>query len=166
MSLRDGAARARAAGKLDDAFAALEAANHVAPGDPELLRELVAISRHELARLRGLCALPVTALAHLHGGTHKGDTLLELADVLYDKLDDAPLARVAMRDAADSFAGSRRDTTLRLLATEAASHLAWDLAVEAMSAIVPSSAAPSADPVQLATAFVAIRQERDRCRRR
>src|SRR5262249_9914032 len=43
-SLREAAGRARAAGKLDEAFATLETANHVSPGDPALLRELVEIA--------------------------------------------------------------------------------------------------------------------------
>ncbi len=151
LSLRDGAIRARAAGKLDDAFAALEAANHVAPGDPDLLREIIDLAMelrdHESA------ARHLDALSHIHTGTRKGETLLELADVCYDRLDDVSRARIAMREAAEAFTGSRRDTTLRLLATEAAAHLAWDLAVEANSAIAVERRSAS-DLVALATAFV------------
>ena len=48
-------------------------------------------------------------------------------------------ARAAMRAAADAFgSGTRRDATLRMLAIEAASHLAWDVAVDALNAIEPA----------------------------
>ncbi|MEO8845923.1 MAG: hypothetical protein ABI591_09085 [Kofleriaceae bacterium] len=151
LSLRDGAQRARAAGKIGDAFAALEAANHVAPGDPELLHELgeLAIELGDYpAAVRHL-----TARTELLTGTKKGDALQELADLYYDRVDDAPKARAAMREAAESFGGSRHDSTLRMLASEAATHLAWEVAVEALSAI-PAERRAAADLVSLATAFV------------
>ncbi|NVB78524.1 MAG: hypothetical protein HOV81_09040, partial [Kofleriaceae bacterium] len=152
LSLRDAAKRARAAGKLDETFAALEAANHVSPGDPEVLAELV-----ELALQLGdpkAAGMHLASLAELQTGPKKGDTLHQLADVYYDKLDDAPAARIAMRAAAEAFGpGTRRDATLRLLGSEAASHLAWDVAVEAASAIEPARRT-SSDVVLLASALV------------
>src|SRR5262249_58827529 len=87
-SLREAAARARAAGKLDDAFATLETANHVSPGDPTLLRELVEIATElhdNPAAVRHL-----THLASALTGARRGDALLEPADVYYDPLHDAP----------------------------------------------------------------------------
>ena len=74
LSLRDAATRARAAGKLDDAFASLEAANHVSPGDQDVLRELVELATelgdHEAA------AQHLRALADSQTGARKGDALL------------------------------------------------------------------------------------------
>ncbi|MFT3699046.1 MAG: hypothetical protein QM831_38225 [Kofleriaceae bacterium] len=151
LSLRDGARRARAAGRIGDAFAALEAANHVAPGDVELLHEL-----GELAIELGdypAAARHLGTRAELVTGTKQGEALQELADLYYDRIDDAPKAREAMRRAADAFTGMRRDTTLRLLATEASAHLAWDVASEALAAI-PADRRTSTDLVALASAFV------------
>ncbi|MEO8705292.1 MAG: tetratricopeptide repeat protein, partial [Kofleriaceae bacterium] len=134
LSLRDAAVRARAAGKLDEALATLETANHVSPGDPSVLRELV-----DLAGLTGdheAAARHLAALAELTPGTRRGDVLLELADLAYDKLDDGARGREAMRAAADAFgSGARRDATLRMLANEAATHLAWNIVVESFAAI-------------------------------
>jgi len=134
LSLRDAATRARAAGKLDEALATLETANHVSPGDPAVLRELVELATatddHEAA------ARHLTALAELTTGARRGDTLLELADIYYDKLEDAQRGRDTMREAAKSLgSGARRDATLRMLASEASTHLAWSVAVEALTAI-------------------------------
>jgi len=136
LSLRDAAARARAAGKLEDALATLEAANHVNPGDPTLVRELVDIAT-ELGD-HANAARHLTELAELHGpaGVHRGNDLLELADIYYDKLEDLPRARQAMRAAAEAFGPrARRDSTLRMLAAEASSNLAWDASVDALAAI-------------------------------
>jgi Tfp pilus assembly protein PilF len=58
-----------------------------------------------------------------------------------------------MSDAAEAFGrGARRDATLRLLASEAASHLGWDAASHALAAIEPARRTAS-DVVQLATAL-------------
>lgn len=136
QTLRDAAARARVIGKLDEALATLETANHASPGDIGVLRELV-----ELAQQLGdqeAATRHLAALAAVVTGSRRGDVLLELADVCYDKLDDAQRGRQAMRDAATAFgSGARRDTTLRMLAVEASSNLAWDIAVEALTSIVP-----------------------------
>src|SRR6185436_4639225 len=105
-----------------------ETANHVSPGDAATLRELVELATqlHD----HTAAARHLTALADQLTGARRGDALLELADIHYDKLDDAVRGREAMRNAADAFgSGSRRDATLRMLATEATSHLAWDIAV-------------------------------------
>jgi Tfp pilus assembly protein PilF len=136
-SLRDAAERERAAGKLGEALATLETANHVNPGDAALVRDLVDLAMqlgdHEAA------ARHLTALAALLAGARRGDALLELADLCYDRLDDVDRGRRAMRDAAEAFgSGARRDTALRMLAAETAANLAWDLAVEALSAIEPA----------------------------
>jgi len=151
LSLREAARRARAAGKIGDAFASLEAANHVAPGDVEVLAELgelaIELGDYEAA------ARHLNARADLLTGTKQGDALLELADLFYDRLDDALRARAAMRRAADQLGGTRRDSTLRLLASEASAHLAWDVAAEALSAI-PADRRASTDIVNLASAFV------------
>ncbi|MGN6110879.1 MAG: hypothetical protein ACTHU0_37600, partial [Kofleriaceae bacterium] len=150
-SLRDAAARARAAGKLDDALATLETANHVAPGDPALLRDLA-----ELATQLGDHPAAARHLEELAGqltGARRGDALRELADVRYDRLDEHAAGRAAMRAAADAFgAGARGDATLRLLAAEASAHLAWAVAVEALSAI-SHDRRTSTDVLQLATAL-------------
>ena len=151
LSLREAARRARAAGKVGDAFASLEAANHVAPGDTDVLAELgelaIELGDYEAA------ARHLTARCDLLSGTKKGDALLELADLFYDRLDDAPRARTAMRRAADQLGGTRHDSTLRLLASEASAHLAWDVAAEALSAI-PAERRASTDLVNLASAYV------------
>ena len=153
QTLRDAAARARTAGKLGDAFASLEAANHVAPGDPGLLRELVDLASelgdHEAAARH--CA----ALADLLVGPRRGDALLELADLCYEQLADAPRARAAMRAAADAFGGTsrRRDATLRVLASEAGTHLAWDVVIDALEAI-SADRLGKPDLAALATALV------------
>jgi tetratricopeptide (TPR) repeat protein len=151
LSLREAARRSRAAGKVHDAFASLEAANHVAPGDESVLRELVELSTelgdHE-ATVRHL-----RELADLQTGSRRGETLMQLADVYYDTVEDLQAAREAMRAAADAFGnGSRRDSALRMLASEAASHLAWDIAVESIRGIdVPRRS--MADHVLLASAL-------------
>jgi Tfp pilus assembly protein PilF len=151
LSLREAARRARAAGKLADAFASLEAADHVAPGDGEVLAELgelaIELGDYEAA------ARHLTARSELLTGAKRGDALLEVADLFYDRLDDALRARTAMRRAADHLGGTRRDSTLRLLASEAAAHLAWDVATEALSAI-PAERRASTDLVNLASSFV------------
>ncbi len=134
LSLRDAAARARAAGKLDEAFAALEAANHVNPGDLGLLRELVDLAQ-QLGD-REAAARHLTALAGGLEGTRRGDALLELAGIYYDQLDDLARARRAMRDAITAFgSGNRHDIASRMLATEAATNLAWDIAIAALEGI-------------------------------
>ncbi|MEO8553889.1 MAG: hypothetical protein ABI678_28140, partial [Kofleriaceae bacterium] len=151
LSFREAARRARSAGKIGDAFASLEAANHVAPGDVEVLTELA-----ELALELGdypAATRHLTARIELLSGTRRGEALLELADVYYDRLDDATRGRNAMREAADCFSGTRRDSTLRLLGSEASTHLAWDIASEALNAIPPERRA-SSDLVSLASAFV------------
>ncbi len=158
-SLRDGAARALAQGKVDEAFATLETANHVSPGDPVVLRELVELAL-QLGD-HGAAARHLSDLAGLAAGARKGDILLELADVLYDRVGDAPRAREAMQAAADAFgSGSRRDATLRMLANEAGTHLAWNIAVTALSAITAErQTAP--DVLALATALVRAGRDAD-----
>ena len=153
LSLRDAAARARAAGNAQDTFAALEAANHVSPGDPDVLRELV-----DLAIQLGdhaAAARHLIALSHVASGTKKGDALLQLADMYYDQLDDidAARARRCARRPRRSAPARAANGTLRMLASEAASHLAWDVAVDALSAIA-GPRRTSADVVGLATALV------------
>jgi len=152
LSLREAARRSRAAGKLDDALASLEAANHVSPGDTEVLRELVEIAT-DLEDFKA-AVTHLRALANVQTGARKGESLLALADLYHDKIGDDQLGRAAMREAADAFgSGSRRDTTLRLLASEAASHLAWDIAIEAVENIdVPRRT--GADHVLHATSLV------------
>jgi Tfp pilus assembly protein PilF len=168
LALREAAARSRAAGKVADAFASLEAANHVAPGDPELRRELVDLAG-ELGDFDA-AARHCAALADVLVGPRRGDALLELADLCYEQLADAPRARAAMRAAAEAFGpapgagpnGSvtrggppsrRRDATLRVLASEAGTHLAWDVAVEALEAI-GADRLGKPDIAQLATALL------------
>lgn len=151
LSLREGAKRARAAGKLQDALASLEAANHVSPNDQDVLREIVDIATelgdHESA------AKHLALLADLQTGSRKGETLLGLADIYYDRIEDVAAARGAMRDAAEAFGfGARRDSTLRLLASEAASHLAWNIAVDGITGIDPQRRT-AADVVLLANAL-------------
>ncbi len=152
LSLRDAAARSRAAGKLDDALASLETANHVSPGDVGVLRELVDVAS-EVGDHRA-AARHLAALAGAQAGARRADTLLELADLFYDQLDDAGAARSTMRDAADELGpGARRDATLRMLASESATHLAWDTAVDALGAIADDRRS-AADIIQLATALL------------
>jgi Tfp pilus assembly protein PilF len=152
LSLRDAALRARLAGKLDDAFATLEAANHVNPNDTNILQPLVEVAvelgDHEAA-VRHL-----TVLADLVTGSRRGNALLELAELYYDHIDDATRGRQAMRAAAEAFgSGARRDATLRMLASEARANLAWDTAVNALDSIaVPRRTAT--DITDLAQALV------------
>ena len=152
ITLREAAKRARTAGKLDEAFATLETANHVAPGDRDVLQELVELAQemgdHEAA------ARHLTALAELATGARKANLLLELAEVYFDHLDDPAHGRLALRAAAEAFGkGARREATLRMLAAEARANLAWDAAVEALRAITPSKRT-SADVGDLAHALV------------
>ena len=152
LSLRDAAARSRAAGKLDDALASLETANHVSPGDVGVLRELVDVASE--VGDHSAAARHLAALAGAQSGARRADTLLELADLFYDQLDDAGAARSTMRDAADELGpGARRDATLRMLASESATHLAWDSAVDALGAIADDRRT-AADIIQLATALL------------
>jgi tetratricopeptide (TPR) repeat protein len=152
LSLRDAARRARAAGKLDECFAALEAANHVSPRNQEILEELVQLAT-ELGD-HPAAARHLTSLADVESGARKGESLLALADIYYDKLEDAVRAREVMKQAADAFGhGTRRDSTLRMLASEATSHLAWDVAVDAITGIEPARRTGS-DSVLHATALV------------
>ncbi len=151
LSLREAAARARLAGRLEDAFATLETANHVTPGDLPLLEELV-----ELAKQLGDHA---TATRHLTDlvdrltGPRKGNALLELAELYFDRVDDPSRGRQAMRAAAEAFGpGTRRDSTLRMLASEARAHLAWNLVVEALEAI-DEARRTTADVADLAIAL-------------
>ncbi len=135
LSLREAAGIAREAGKLDEAFATLETANNVNPGDVTVLEQLIELAGklgdHEAA------ARHLTSLADLATGARRGAALLELADVYYDRLDDLTRARQSMRAAAEAFgSGTRHESTLRMLATEAATNLAWELAAESLSAIV------------------------------
>jgi len=150
-SLRDVADRERAEGKLEDALASLETANHVHPGDPDLLRDLVDVAV-QLGD-HNATARHLAELTRLLTGGRRGDALLELADVYYDHLDDVERGRAAMRDAAAAFgSGARRDAALRMLAAEAAANLAWDVAVEALSAIA-SPRRGKADLAALANAL-------------
>ncbi len=160
LTLRTAAARAREDGKLDQAFATLETANTVNPGDAGLLRELVELA-HELADYEA-AATHLGSLAKLATGARKGDILLELADIYYDRIEDASRGRDTMRAAADAFGpGSRRrDTTLRLLASEAGTHLAWDIAVEALSQIAVERRS-TADVIALATALARAGKDAD-----
>lgn len=150
-TLRDAAARARLAGKLDDALATLETANHVSPGDPTVLQEIV-----ELALQLGdhpAAAKHLTELVEHASGSGKGNALLELAELYYDHLGNAEAGRQSMRAAAEAFgSGTRRDATLRMLASEARANLAWDTAVEALGAIEMQRRTP-ADLVDLASAL-------------
>ncbi|MCX5745901.1 MAG: hypothetical protein NT062_25775, partial [Proteobacteria bacterium] len=151
QSLRDAAARARKDGKLDEAFATLETLNHAIPGDRGVLRELVELAT-ELDDFEA-AATHLRALAELAAGARRGDVLLELADLCYDRLDDAERGRVAMREAAEAFGPSRRrEATLRMLGSEASTHLAWDVAATALAAIAVDKRS-TADVVALATAL-------------
>src|SRR3569623_182152 len=94
------------------------------------------------------------ALSNVASGSKRGDALIQLADLYYDQLDDITRARQAMRDAAEAFGqGMRRGSPLRMLASEASSQLAWDVAVEALSAIATARRV-SADWSNLASALV------------
>ncbi|MFN0250101.1 MAG: hypothetical protein ACKV2T_24670, partial [Kofleriaceae bacterium] len=152
LSLKDAAQRARLAGKLDDALATLEAANHVNPGDVSVLQELV-----ELASELGdhaAAARHLTSLADLMSGSRRGNALLELAGLYYDHLDDSARGRQSMRAAAEAFGkGARRDSTLRMLASEARANLAWAIAVDALECIDPARRA-AGDLADLANALV------------
>ncbi len=151
LSLRDAAARSRKEGKLAEAFATLETANHVNPGDKAVVRELVELA-HELSDYEA-AAKHLQTLAELHTGGRRGDVLLELADVYYDRIEDAQRGRTTMLAAADAFGASRRrDATLRLLASEASTHLAWDVAATALD-LIDVERRSTADTVSLATAL-------------
>jgi len=115
------------------------------------VRELVELA-HELEDYEA-AATHLTTLVELSTGSRKGDVLLELADVFYDRIEDAQRGRSAMFAAAEAFGpGRRSDATLRLLASEASTHLAWDIAATALDAIAVERRS-SADIVALANAL-------------
>src|SRR5262249_60765884 len=107
-----------------------------------MLRELVEIAT--LLHDHAAAARHLTALAQCLTGARRGDVLLELADTYYDKLDDAVRGREAMRKAADAFeSGARRDATLRMLATEAGAHPAWNIAGAALLSVAAAERTPA-----------------------
>lgn len=156
-----GAARAeaevaRAAGDLARARAVLEEA--AAGNDPRVWRELADVCA-EQEDWAG-CARALAALAHALADTERplfghrrAEILLELADIYYDRVGDVGLARAAMRAAADAHGPSaRRDSTLRILAAEAASN---DDHTEAAAALaeIASERRTAADVLSLAVAW-------------
>ncbi|MDX2089001.1 MAG: hypothetical protein SFX73_14185, partial [Kofleriaceae bacterium] len=152
ITLREAASRARRAGKLEEAYATLETANHVAPGEQSVLQELVELAS-ELADYEA-AARHLTALTELATGSRKANALLELAEIYFDHLDDPTHGRLAMRAAAEAFGkGARREATLRMLASEARANLAWDAAVDALRAITPAKRT-AVDIADLANALV------------
>ena len=70
--------------------------------------------------------------------SQRAAVLLELADLYYDRLRDRTRAREVVRAAAECYGpGARRDSTLRMLATEASSEGADGESLEAYHAILP-----------------------------
>jgi Tfp pilus assembly protein PilF len=155
IGLRAAAAAARAEGLYGQALADLEAANTVMPSNPEILRELVDVGREGGDHKLAAAYLDELALVFERAGktTRRAEVLLELADQCYDYVGDRQRARAAMRAGAEGFGpGARRDSTLRLLAAEAAGQRDWLDAVSAYEAIEPGRRS-SADIVHLGTAL-------------
>ncbi len=136
-ALRAAAEDARRLGRLGDAFAQLETANNLQPGDPEVLRDLadlaVELGDHPAAAGH-LHALAEALVAHGRA-SRRGDVLLELADLYGDQLGDRERGRATLWAAAEALTGARRDATLRLLATDAVARRDWQAAVRAYQAI-------------------------------
>lgn len=96
---------------------------------------------------------------HFGNRAARGELFLQLADIYYDHLEDTRRARESMRRAAEAFGtGSRRDSTLRLLASEASSVGAAEDTTRALEAIEAHRLTGN-DRLQLARAYVAT--ERD-----
>lgn len=125
-----------------EAYDNFESAIAIAPNATVIYEEYAdaAISdgQFEVAatQLQALANLPESqSSAPVFLREQRGDLFLRLAELHYDKLAQPTLARQFMRRAADAFGGVRRATTLRQLATEAASagaHQDAVLAYEAM----------------------------------
>jgi len=99
--------------------------------------DYAAAARH-LERLVGYHPLGSDEPGTRHFGNRaaRGELFLQLADLYYDHLDDPQRAREAMRRAAEAFGtGSRRDATLRLLASEALAAGAPAVASDALESI-------------------------------
>ncbi|MBE7450125.1 MAG: tetratricopeptide repeat protein [Kofleriaceae bacterium] len=156
-----GAARAeaevaRAAGDLARARAVLEEA--AAGNDPRVWRELADVCAEQedwagCARALAALALALADTERPLFGHRRAEILLELADIYYDRVGDVGLARAAMRAAADAHGPSaRRDSTLRILAAEAASN---DDHTEAAAALaeIASERRTAADVLALAVAW-------------
>jgi tetratricopeptide (TPR) repeat protein len=141
------ARRRQALAASDQATEAAAIASAPRPGAGQL--ELAATRRSIDAALAE--GRPIAAAAELDGllarldadgkghGATTGELWLELADVCFDRLGDAPRGRIAMRRAAEAFGGGvRREGVLRLLASEAATAGAHADAADALEAIDPS----------------------------
>lgn len=158
-ALRELARTARSEGELDAAIEHLEEAISVDPASTEVLRELADVASSQGQHKRAAHWLESLAERLLDGegaGSRNllaGEICLELADIYYDQLDDIDRARDAMRRAADSFgSGARRDATLRLLASEAATAGNVDIALDALGAIAPERYSPG-DRLMLAKCY-------------
>ena len=147
------ATAARRRGSLTEAYRHLLAAEKAKPNDVDLRRDLVDVANE--MRDYTSAALHLRELARQFAALDRtvrfAETLLELADLLYDRLNDRPAARVAMMTAADAFPNiARRDSTIRLVAAEATAQREWQPAAEAHAAIPPERRT-STDWAQYAT---------------
>jgi len=122
--------------------------------------DYAAAARH-LERLVGYHPLGSDEPGTRHFGNRaaRGELFLQLADLYYDHLDDPQRARESMRRAAEAFGtGSRRDATLRLLASEALAAGAPTVASDALESIEAHRLTGS-DRLQLARALTALGQD-------
>jgi tetratricopeptide (TPR) repeat protein len=149
-ALRELAWAARSQGDLAAAAEHLTEACAVDPTAIDALRERADLAT-EQGDAEGAARWLETLVSRLEespgerkaGPSMVGEIHLELADLYYDQLGDVPKARAAMRRAADAFGrGARRDATLRLLASEAASAGAPNEAASALEEIAVDRLSP------------------------
>ena len=129
---------ARSQSRFRDALTALETACHLEPNNADVIREIIELGMmvddHEAA------ARHLQKLAQAVSPAERGDVFLELSELCFEHMDDPRRGREALRQAADAFApGARRDAALRLLASEAGAGAAWQIGVDALTEIPPSS---------------------------
>ena len=147
------ATAARRRGALTEAYRHLLAAEKAKPNDVDLRRDLVDVANEMRDYTSAAMHLRELArqFAALDRTVRYAETLLELADLLYDRMSDRPAARAAMMAAADAFPNvARRDSTIRLVAAEASAQREWHPAAEAHAAIPPERRT-STDWAQYAT---------------
>ena len=135
---RQAAIVARSQSRFRDALAALETACHLEPNNADVIREIIELGMmvddHEAA------ARHLQKLVQAVPPAERGDVFLELSELCFEHMDDPRRGREALRQAADAFApGARRDAALRLLASEAGAGAAWQICVDALTEIPPSS---------------------------
>jgi tetratricopeptide (TPR) repeat protein len=127
-----------AADRLQKLLLSISAGNErirsASPSATEALRAAVEadLSRDDFAAAANHLRSLALVFQRQHQSTRRAETLLDLADLLYDRLQSPDEARQAWRGAAEAFPeGIRRDTTWRMVATDAMAHDEWEQALDA-----------------------------------